>query len=182
VKDSSRQRRISLQRRKEKGPNGRGLCTWCGQEVPKGRISWCGNECVEKYRIRNDAGYARLKVKERDHGICAGCGRDARRIGRIMSKLRQRAGYHWQHEITKPQFGVLFTRLCCTDQAPFRAWRKYRDHDWEADHIVPVVEGGADLGLENLRTLCLACHQIETARLAARRAEARRANGQEVLL
>jgi 5-methylcytosine-specific restriction endonuclease McrA len=47
-------------------------------------------------------------------------------------------------------------------------------HTWEADHIIPVVEGGGQCGLDNYRTLCLACHRAETAALARRRAEARR--------
>lgn len=46
---------------------------------------------------------------------------------------------------------------------------------FEMDHIVPVIEGGGACGLENLRTLCSVCHRKETAALAARRAEARRA-------
>ncbi|HJX65922.1 MAG TPA: HNH endonuclease, partial [Polyangia bacterium] len=51
-------------------------------------------------------------------------------------------------------------------------------HLWEADHIVPVVEGGgasreAD-PLANLRTLCRHCHKAETRALAARRAATRR--------
>lgn len=47
-------------------------------------------------------------------------------------------------------------------------------HTWEADHILPVVEGGGECDLSNLRTLCLPCHRAETAKLAARRAAARR--------
>jgi hypothetical protein len=47
-------------------------------------------------------------------------------------------------------------------------------HLWEADHIVPVVEGGGECGIENYRTLCIACHRAETAKLAARRAVKRR--------
>jgi len=47
-------------------------------------------------------------------------------------------------------------------------------HTWEADHIVPVIEGGGQCGLENYRTLCLSCHRKETAALAKRRAEQRR--------
>jgi len=47
---------------------------------------------------------------------------------------------------------------------------------WEADHIVPVVEGGGECGIDNYRTLCIACHRAETAKLAARRAEKRRAD------
>lgn len=45
---------------------------------------------------------------------------------------------------------------------------------WQADHVIPVIEGGGECGLENLRTLCTACHKKETAALAARRKEARR--------
>jgi hypothetical protein len=45
---------------------------------------------------------------------------------------------------------------------------------WEADHIVPVIEGGGDCGIENLRTLCWRCHKSETAALAGRRAKAKR--------
>lgn len=51
-------------------------------------------------------------------------------------------------------------------------------HLWEMDHIVPVVEGGGGCGLDNLRTLCLACHRAETAALAARRARSRRVQGE----
>ena len=45
---------------------------------------------------------------------------------------------------------------------------------WQADHIVAVVEGGGECSLGNLRTLCTTCHKVETASLAARRAESRR--------
>jgi 5-methylcytosine-specific restriction endonuclease McrA len=34
---------------------------------------------------------------------------------------------------------------------------------WEADHIVPVAEGGGACGLENYRTLCVPCHKEITA-------------------
>ena len=49
-----------------------------------------------------------------------------------------------------------------------------RSSGWEADHIVPVVEGGGSCGLENIRTLCIPCHRRETAALAGRRAARRR--------
>ncbi len=44
--------------------------------------------------------------------------------------------------------------------------------DWQADHVVAVVEGGGLCGLENYRTLCTPCHKKATADLAARLAEA----------
>jgi 5-methylcytosine-specific restriction endonuclease McrA len=46
-------------------------------------------------------------------------------------------------------------------------------HSWEADHIVPVVEGGPTT-LENGRVLCVPCHRSETAKLRARLARAKK--------
>jgi hypothetical protein len=42
--------------------------------------------------------------------------------------------------------------------------RDAREMGWEADHILPTSMGGKNC-LENLRTLCLACHRRETNRL-----------------
>lgn len=39
---------------------------------------------------------------------------------------------------------------------------------WQADHIIPVAEGGGSCGLDNLRTLCTPCHQNETEKLRFR--------------
>ncbi len=39
---------------------------------------------------------------------------------------------------------------------------------WDADHIVPVAEGGGQCDLDNLRTLCLPCHREQTAALGLR--------------
>eukprot|EP01138_Halocafeteria_seosinensis_P008091 gb/GECG01008267.1/.p1 GENE.gb/GECG01008267.1/~~gb/GECG01008267.1/.p1 ORF type:complete len:1555 (+),score=193.94 gb/GECG01008267.1/:1-4665(+) len=39
---------------------------------------------------------------------------------------------------------------------------------WQADHIVPVVEGGGSCGWTNFRTLCTSCHRQVTAELRAR--------------
>lgn len=37
-------------------------------------------------------------------------------------------------------------------------------HFWEMDHIQPVQWGGGSCGLENLQTLCAACHRVKTRR------------------
>ena len=34
---------------------------------------------------------------------------------------------------------------------------------WHADHILPVFRGGGLCTLENLRTLCVVCHQVRAA-------------------
>jgi 5-methylcytosine-specific restriction endonuclease McrA len=135
-----------------KGPNGRILCRWCNLEVPKGRVTFCSDWCVEEWRLRSDPGYLREKVLERDQGICAACGVDClaswRHLQRLRGTGRLRAAREW---------GV-------------RAGS--RKSLWDAHHIVPVVEGGGECDLENIRTLCLKCHRAATAELRKRRAMA----------
>ena len=46
---------------------------------------------------------------------------------------------------------------------------------WEADHIVPVAEGGGESDLSNFQTLCTPCHAKKTKEQERRAAQARRA-------
>ena len=48
---------------------------------------------------------------------------------------------------------------------------------WDADHIVPVSEGGGECDLSNMRTLCLKCHHEATAALRGRLREKRAKQG-----
>jgi 5-methylcytosine-specific restriction enzyme A len=133
-----------------KGPNGRNLCRWCSLEVPSGRrVTFCSDWCVEEWRLRSDPGYIREKVLQRDRGVCAGCGIDCLHAERQLKRLRGAA------------------RLKAALDWGLRAG--YRNTLWDADHIVPVVEGGGECDLENIRTLCLKCHRAATAELRKRR-------------
>ncbi|KAF3772460.1 DNA annealing helicase and endonuclease [Nymphaea thermarum] len=46
---------------------------------------------------------------------------------------------------------------------------------WHADHVIPVYKGGGECRLENMRTLCVACHSKVTA---AQRVERRLARSE----
>lgn len=48
-------------------------------------------------------------------------------------------------------------------------------NDWDADHIVPVHQGGGGCGLDNYQTLCKPCHKEKTGRNAKKRAASRKA-------
>jgi 5-methylcytosine-specific restriction protein A len=133
-----------------KGPNGRNLCRWCNLEVPQGRVTFCSEWCVEEWRLRTDPGYLRDRVFERDRGICAICAVDCAAAWRELKRLRG---------------GARVRRL--KDWGLKALSRKTL---WDADHIVPVVEGGGECDLENIRTLCLKCHRAATAELRKRRA------------
>ena len=45
---------------------------------------------------------------------------------------------------------------------------------WQADHIIPVIEGGGECGIDGMRTLCIIHHKEATKALAARRAAKKR--------
>lgn len=131
-----------------RGPNGRGLCRWCHLEVPPGRFTFCSDYCVEEWKLRTDASYLRERTLARDKGVCAVCGVDTvaayLEIKRRRGAARLRLLAHWGLKTLN------------------------RRSLWDADHIVPVAEGGGACDLSNIRTLCLICHREATAALRRR--------------
>jgi len=130
----------------------RGLCRRCGGEVPKGRFTFCSDACVHEWKLRTDPGYLREQVFRRDRGVCALCGADTEALRRDKRKLDYNARRQFEQD-----WGV-------------------RRHLWDADHVVPVAEGGGECDLSNMRTLCLKCHRQVTADLRDR-LKSKKANG-----
>lgn len=169
----------------------KGRCQWCGtHDIPKGRRSWCSQECVEEYLLRSSGEHIRQAVYRRDKGVCAICGRDAdteyrawreqhKEIYRLADRLFQSSRFNQTWERGKwrlagndePLWGDLgpFRKYLLDKYAPGR-WTPGRQSGWDADHIIPVVEGGGGCGIDGMRTLCHPCHKDQTAALAARRA------------
>lgn len=129
-----------------RGPNGRALCRQCQQEVPEGKRSFCGQECVDRWQIRTGS-KMRKHVFKRDRGICQIC--EIR-----CHKMKDEKAYRAANQIPA-----------------------HRTKLWDVDHVIPVVEGGGDAGLSQLRTLCIPCHREETRKLAERRRDRKVAAG-----
>jgi len=131
-----------------RGPNGRGLCRWCALEVPRGRFTFCSVYCVHEWKLRTQPGYLRDQVFARDRGVCAWCRVDtiaeARRLRYSGGERRAALLAHWGLK------------------------QRTRKSLWDADHILPVAEGGGECDLENIRTLCLRCHRVATLELRRR--------------
>jgi 5-methylcytosine-specific restriction enzyme A len=130
------------------GEQGRALCRWCNLEVPAGRFTFCSDWCVHEWRLRTDSGYLRERVQERDKGVCALCRVDT---SAAYTDLKRARGTH---------------KLKLLERWGLQ--RLSRKSLWDADHIVPVAEGGGECELENLRTLCLICHREQTRELRKR--------------
>ncbi len=136
----------------EKGPDGRPLCRWCNLEVPPRRFTFCSDWCVHEWRLRTDPGYLREQVLLRDRGICAMCKIDTRAAYAELRRSRRVA------------------RLKLLERWGLKSVS--RKTLWDADHIIPVVEGGGECDLENIRTLCLVCHRQQTLDLRRRLSQA----------
>lgn len=151
-----------------------GFCSLCGEAVSGRRKTWCSDACVEAWQLATDVGIQRRALMKRDRGVCVVCGDDTVALRAAFRCEMERVGNPWGHQ-------ALYARLARQygDWTPpvvtYVIERRYpfaRMTWWDADHIVPLVEGGAP-GIENLRTLCNPCHKVETASLARRRAIAR---------
>jgi len=129
--------------------NGAGepICRWCRCLVAAPRRTFCSDACVHEWKIRSSPWYVRREVKKRDKGICRLCGLNVVKAHREWSRAKPPA----------------------TDRAARRRWRAARPR-WEADHIIPVADGGGECGLENYRLLCRQCHLQVTLAWRTRRA------------
>ncbi len=116
-----------------------------------GRQTFCSDFCVEEWRLRSNPAHLRDRVLERDRGVCAVCLTDCLAEYRHIRRLR----------------GIARLKV-------IEAWGlKGRKSLWDADHVVPVAEGGGECDLSNMRTLCLKCHRVHTLALRERLRAAR---------
>lgn len=176
------------------GPTGRPLCySGCDREVMPPKRTRCSDACGAAWALRSNPAMIRRRVEERDHGICALCGVDtakhARMVRETESLWRWLARREAEERLTRGE--KLYERPTDLWRGEIYEWtneqvaEQLREHGfdhhggghvWEADHIVPVVEGGGGCTPDGYRTLCLPCHRSETAKLATRRARARATN------
>jgi 5-methylcytosine-specific restriction protein A len=140
----------------ERAETGRAVCRWCKNEVVKGRRTFCSDSCVHEWKLRTNPGYLRERVFERDKGVCAQCGVNTVTVRQDMRKLDFAA-----------------RRKLLKDWGLREGSRKSM---WDADHTVPVAEGGGQCDLSNMRTLCLRCHRAATSALRLRLKETGRAS------
>ena len=135
-----------------KDENGLTCCRWCGKGVKPPRRTMCSPECVHELLIRTNGRYLRDCVYKRDKGICQKCNIDTKKIAKEALQLKTE-----EKEIFLKKHNISLKR---------KIWkRKHGGGLWDADHIIPVKEGGGSCGLDNIRTLCIKCHKIVTKEL-----------------
>jgi 5-methylcytosine-specific restriction protein A len=136
-----------------KNENNEILCRWCNKAVKPPRRTMCSQECVHEILIRTNARYVRDCVYNRDNGICKICNIDTKQIAKkaLELNINERIDFLKDYNITIKR----------------KIWKKKHGGGlWDADHIIPVKNGGGECGLDNYRTLCIKCHKIVTKNIS----------------
>lgn len=148
-------------------------CRYCKKSIKPPKRTFCSNECVHEYRLRSDGTYLRSCVFERDQGICAICNIDTKETADLL--LGMGYGQEQGQDQYKEQCQDQCQNRCQDQEAIDLMLKNYNIHKkrkitsnrnggglWDADHIVPVKDGGGECGMDNIRTLCISCHKIIT--------------------
>ena len=141
-------------------------CRLCDGELPSRRRAWCSEDCLDAYFMVISGSHVRVKVFERDRGVCAECGLDT-------NELENRVRYL---AMEPKRVAVNMLAAQGFNASLWGGWTSL----WDADHIDPLNEGGG-YGLDNLQTLCTPCHKEKTAEQAGRKAKQRKLIGKKFL-
>jgi 5-methylcytosine-specific restriction endonuclease McrA len=154
-------------------PSGQRMCQMpsCSNTLKGRQQRWCSEKCgLTAFSMWNWAG-TRHRVFERDKGICSKCGRDC-------VALKECFVWYMQFMLRQKHMGYLECEKVVAafmKAAGVVGKHAYGKDLWEADHIIPLAEGGALCDLANLRTMCVfGCHKEETRKLVKRLAKAKR--------
>ena len=178
---------IGAERLRRKLERQKGECTWCGEQVPKGRRRWCSAACFDEFLNRCLPQTITRRVGNRDKGVCAECGLDTEWLRRFLKKWRG------AQNLTRLCRSTDWSKDECVNRRGRKNWRRVKrlaaisgqnrwlqsrgfngQGLWEADHIVPVAEGGGLCDLSGYQTLCIPCHRKKSAAMVSAAAARKR--------
>eukprot|EP00930_Biecheleria_cincta_P023520 TRINITY_DN16982_c0_g1_i1.p1 TRINITY_DN16982_c0_g1~~TRINITY_DN16982_c0_g1_i1.p1 ORF type:complete len:1511 (-),score=233.62 TRINITY_DN16982_c0_g1_i1:373-4905(-) len=130
---------------------------------------FCTGSCRARYFGKRSGGSLRRQLFELERGICQSCGIDCHSVFQSLLTASPGPRRHACLSEVAPRIAsnpILASRI-------LEAQRVTEGLLWQADHIVPVWEGGGMCGVENLQSLCVACHAAKTSSEASQRANRR---------
>ncbi|CAI9284011.1 unnamed protein product [Lactuca saligna] len=133
---------------------------------------FCDLECHEEYRLRTSNRLLRKMLAQIEHGVCTNCHLDCRKLVKNIKPL----SLEKRREFIMREAPKLAARKNALEKL---ISDPTEGNAWHADHIVPVYQGGGECRLENMRTLCIACHaDVTLAQCCERRSERAKAKKQ----
>uniref|UniRef100_M8BMY0 Zinc finger Ran-binding domain-containing protein 3 n=1 Tax=Aegilops tauschii TaxID=37682 RepID=M8BMY0_AEGTA len=151
------------------------LCKLC-QKLCNGNLAkspeyfedlFCKLDCFRLYRLRTNQSALRQALFQIEHGICSQCKLDCCKLVKHIKPLSNPKREAHIRSVA-PNIACRKKLLAKLVEEPTQG------NAWHADHIVPVYKGGGECMLENMRTLCVACHAEVTKAQQKERKEARK--------
>jgi 5-methylcytosine-specific restriction endonuclease McrA len=170
------------------------LCLNCFKEVPLSAtesfedfrtstiLLFCSTKCERDMKAKVSGGAARRQLMRRDRGICSMCKLDCAKLIRKLQSIEKgpetdsEGNLLWKLQredlLSRAEYRNFTSRLSKAMKEALID-KALSGKAWQADHIVPVFEGGGQCTVTNLRTLCTACHKDVTAAQASKRQKER---------
>lgn len=135
------------------------LCKLC-QGLCNGKLAkspeyfedlFCGLTCFQEYRLRTSGRALRQALFQIERGICSQCKLDCFKLVKYIKPLHKGKREEYIRNVA-PNIASRKKLLDKLVHEPIEG------NVWHADHIIPVYKGGGECTLENMRTLCVACH------------------------
>ncbi|KAI4343927.1 hypothetical protein L6164_011216 [Bauhinia variegata] len=123
---------------------------------------FCNLGCYEEYRIRTSNRFLRQELFQIERGVCSNCQLDCHKLVEHIRPLSLEMRREYIEKVA-PKVAKRKNMLEKLVNDPTEG------DAWHADHIIPVYDGGGECRLENMRTLCVACHYDVTAAQCAER-------------
>ena len=136
------------------------------QGAAQWQSTFCSYKCFQQWKVRTSGSHIRRTVFDLEAGVCQLCNRD---MHEIFLRYRSMSPPDRFQELLRLKFS---TKGIDMNSAQI-IHSPVEGHFWQADHIVPVAEGGGECDLTNFRTLCTPCHKKETSSLNQRLARKR---------
>ncbi|CAA2977536.1 DNA annealing helicase and endonuclease ZRANB3 [Olea europaea subsp. europaea] len=127
---------------------------------------FCCLGCYEEYKSRTSYRYLREGLFQIERGICTNC---CLHCHKLVEHLRP-LSLEKRKDYIKKVAPNIAKRKKLLDKL---VHDPTEGNAWHADHIIPVYRGGGECKLENMRTLCVACHADVTAEQCADRRKTR---------
>ncbi|KAL6554724.1 hypothetical protein OROHE_007463 [Orobanche hederae] len=109
----------------------------------------CNLDCFEEYRSRTSNRFIREEIFKIERGICTNC---KLKCHQLVKDLKLLSIEKRQEYIRKVAPTIAKRQLYKLVHDPSEG------NAWHANHIIPAYKGRGECKLENMRTLCVACH------------------------
>ncbi|EFJ47804.1 hypothetical protein VOLCADRAFT_91788 [Volvox carteri f. nagariensis] len=162
------------------------LCLNCGKPVQDAAglpastplmttdLLFCDPHCETAYFVKASGGALRRTLARLEHGVCQMCGLDCANLVRQLQTIRATSrDFLAKRRAVVERLAPRLTRHGYTTHLERLLRQATEGLAWQADHITPVYAGGGLCDVDNMRTLCVACHADVTKAQCKQRAAER---------